>query len=187
MILLVPSLSSFSMRQVQELAITLSLSATSLILLVVTLLLGTSSVWRDVERRYTTSIMTLPLSRGAFLLSKFISIALFLIICVIVLGLGSALVILLASASYPSEIPIHWGNICLALVRRRLEVPAAGFFRHTPFRGEYVVLPAFFLHRGHLLLWQRFARSFRVCDRSVWSGAQPRDSQDHYCGLLLSA
>ncbi len=116
MILLVPSLSSFSMRQVQELSITLSLSATSLILLVVTLLLGSSSVWRDIERRYTASILTLPLSRGAFLFSKFVSIALFLILCTIVLGLGSALVISLASDSYPSDLPIHWGNICLALV-----------------------------------------------------------------------
>ncbi len=115
MILLVPALSSFSMRQVQELSITLSLSVTSLILMVVTLLLGASSVWRDVERRYTTSIMTLPISRGAFLLSKFASIALFLILCTIILGLGSALVIYLASASYPSDLPIHWGNICLAL------------------------------------------------------------------------
>ncbi len=116
MILLVPALSSFSMRQVQELSITLSLSATSLILMVVTLLLGASSIWRDIESRYTTSIMTLPLSRGAFLLSKFTSIALFLILCTVVLGLGSALVIYLASASYPSDIPIHWGNIFLALV-----------------------------------------------------------------------
>jgi len=116
MILLVPSLSSFSMRQVQELAITLSLSASSLIMLVVTLLLGASSVWRDVERRYTSTVLTLPLSRGAFLLSKFISIAIFLVLCATLLGLGSGLVIALASATYPSDLPIHWGNICLALV-----------------------------------------------------------------------
>ena len=115
MILLVPALSSFSMRQVQELAITLSLSAVSSVLLVVTLLLGASSIWRDIERRYTTSILTLPVSRAAFLLSKFISIALFLTLCTLLLGLGSATVILLAAHSYPSEIPIHWGNIALVL------------------------------------------------------------------------
>ncbi|MGA2152083.1 MAG: ABC transporter permease, partial [Geobacteraceae bacterium] len=64
MLLLVPSLSTFSMRQVQELAITLSLSSISLVLLVLALLLGSSAVWRDIERRYTASILALPVSRA---------------------------------------------------------------------------------------------------------------------------
>lgn len=115
MILLVPSMSSFSMRQVQELAITLSLSAVSLVLLVVSLLLGASSIWRDIEKRYTTSILTLPLSRAAYLLSKFFSVALFLLLSTLVLGVGVAAVILLSAATYPSDLPIHWANISLAL------------------------------------------------------------------------
>jgi ABC-type transport system involved in multi-copper enzyme maturation permease subunit len=115
MILLVPVLSSFSMRQVQELAISLSLSTVSGVLLVVTLLLGASSIWRDVEQRYTTSILTLPVSRSTFLLSKFISIGLFLLLCTAILGVGSAVIIALSSATYPSEIPIHWHNISLVL------------------------------------------------------------------------
>jgi Cu-processing system permease protein len=116
MIVLVPALSSFSMRQVQELSITLSLSSVSLILLVITLLLGASSVWRDIEKRYTTSILTLPISRAAFLLSKFFSIAIFLLVSAVVLGLGCTAVIMLASATYPSDLPIHWGNISLVLI-----------------------------------------------------------------------
>jgi ABC-type transport system involved in multi-copper enzyme maturation permease subunit len=115
MILLVPALSSFSMRQVQELAITLSLSAISGVLLVITLLLGASSIWRDIERRYTTSLLTLPITRAMFLLSKFISIGLFLSLCALVLGLGGAAVIVIAAYSYPSDIPVAWGNIALAL------------------------------------------------------------------------
>ena len=116
MILMVPVLSNFSMRQVQELSITLSLSAVSGILLVVTLLLGSSSIWRDVEQRYTTSILTLPLGRSTFLLSKFLGIVLFLLICTVILGLGSAIVITFASSTYPSEIAVHWQNILLVLV-----------------------------------------------------------------------
>lgn len=115
MILAVPSLSSFSMRQVQELAITLSLSTVSLIVLVITLLLGASSVWRDIERKYTSSILTLPVSRGVYLLSKFISIGLFQLICILVLGIGASVVISLAAVSYPSDVPVHWGNIALVL------------------------------------------------------------------------
>jgi len=116
MILMVPVLSNFSMRQVQELSISLSLSTVSGILLMVSLLLGSSSIWRDVEHRYTTSVLTLPLSRSTFLLSKFFGIVLFLLICTVILGLGSAIVISVASATYPSEVAIHWQNIFLVLV-----------------------------------------------------------------------
>lgn len=130
MILLTPSLSSFSMRQVQELSITLSLSVVSGVTLVVSLLLGASSIWRDIERRYTSSILTLPLGRLTFVLGKFTSIVLFLMLSVLVLGIGCVVVILLASASYPSDIPIHWGNILLALF---------GIL------GKYVLLTAFAL------------------------------------------
>jgi ABC-type transport system involved in multi-copper enzyme maturation permease subunit len=130
MILLVPALSSFSMRQVQELSISLSLSVVSGVLLVVTLLLGASSIWRDIERRYTSAVLPLPLSRATFLLSKFFSIALFLLLSILVLGIGCSLVIVLASSTYPSDTPIHWGNIVIALCGKL---------------GKYTMLAAFAL------------------------------------------
>lgn len=115
MLLLVPSLSTFSMRQVQELAITLSLSSISLVLLVLALLLGSSAVWRDIERRFTSSILTLPVSRSTYLLAKFASIGIFIFACGAVLGAASIAVIALASTQYPSDLPILWGNIMLAI------------------------------------------------------------------------
>lgn len=115
MLLMVPSLSSFSMRQVQELAITLSLSTISLVLLVVSLLLGSSSIWRDIERRNTASILALPISRDSYLLAKFFSIGIFLMVSGVVLAVASVPIIALASAQYPSDFPISWGNIALAI------------------------------------------------------------------------
>lgn len=115
MLFLVPALSSFSMRQVQELSITLSLSSISIMLLVVALLLGSSSVWRDVERRYTSSILTLPVSRASYLFAKFASIGMFLTVCGAVLGAAAAVVITLASSEYPSDLPIAWSTIVLAI------------------------------------------------------------------------
>jgi ABC-type transport system involved in multi-copper enzyme maturation permease subunit len=115
MLLLVPSLSTFSMRQVQELAITLSLSSISLVLLVLSLLLGSSAVWREIERRYTSSILTLPVSRATYLLAKFTSIGIFIIACGAVLGAAAIAVIALASTQYPSDLPLVWGNIMLAI------------------------------------------------------------------------
>ena len=51
LLLLVPVFSDFSMRQVQEAAISLTLSASSLTLLVVAALLGSAAIFRDVDRR----------------------------------------------------------------------------------------------------------------------------------------
>ena len=56
---LVPSISQLSMRQVTELSITLSLSLISFILLLLAVFLGGTSLWKDMERRYTFSVLSL--------------------------------------------------------------------------------------------------------------------------------
>jgi len=112
---MVPSISSFSMRQVQELAITLSLSTISMVLLVMTLLLGSSSIWRDIERRNTASILTLPISRGSYLLAKALSIGIFIFATGVVLAFVAVILIVGAAAQYPSDLPIAWGNFAVAI------------------------------------------------------------------------
>ena len=114
-LVLVPSLSTFSMRQVQELAINLSLSATSMVLLVATLLLGASAVWRDIERRYTAALLPLPVSRSTYLLAKFIACSIFLVLSGIILAIVSVAVISISVAQYPSDIPVLWTNVLLAI------------------------------------------------------------------------
>jgi ABC-type transport system involved in multi-copper enzyme maturation permease subunit len=114
-LLLVPVFSSFSMRQVQELAITLSLSSISGILLVLATLLGASSIWRDIEKRYATSVLSLPVSRAAYVLGKFFGIAIFLIVSAVLLGLLSAVAIVFASMQYPSATPVHWTTLGLCV------------------------------------------------------------------------
>lgn len=114
-LLLVPAISSFSMRQVQELAVSLSLSGISFFLLVMAILLGSSSIWRDIEQRHATSVLTLPLSRTGYVLAKFAAIAIFLLVIGVFLGLCAIPLISMAAASYPSEQPILWGNLIVAL------------------------------------------------------------------------
>jgi ABC-type transport system involved in multi-copper enzyme maturation permease subunit len=115
MILLVPSLSTFSMQQVQELAITLALSSVSLVMLIITLLLGTTAIFRDIDRRYIASIMTLPIDRSTYLLAKFFAMIFFLAAATVIMSAGAIIVINLSAAQYPSEMPILWGNIFLAV------------------------------------------------------------------------
>jgi len=114
--LFIPSAASLSMRQVTELSITLSLSLISFILLMLSVFLGATSLWKDMERRYTFSVLSLPISRTSYLLGRFFGLALFLVLTSAVLGAVSMLVIKVASGIYPSDRPVVWGYLLLAVL-----------------------------------------------------------------------
>lgn len=109
--LLIPSVSSLSMRQVTELSITLSLSLISFILLLLSISLGATSLWKDIERRYTYSVLSLPVNRSTYLVGKFLAVALFLLLATMVIGVVACCMIWLSSSIYPSERPIVWLNL----------------------------------------------------------------------------
>jgi ABC-type transport system involved in multi-copper enzyme maturation permease subunit len=112
---LVPVFSSFSMRQAQELSITLALSGLSFVLLVFALLYGASSIWRDIEKRQTAALLGLPLSRSNYLLGKFFGIALFLCGTTILLAMVCCVVISLGAAQYQADVPVSWMTVMLAI------------------------------------------------------------------------
>ncbi|MDD2851684.1 MAG: ABC transporter permease [Desulfuromonadaceae bacterium] len=114
--LLIPVIASLSMRQVTELSITLSLSLISFILLLLAVFLGGTSLWKDIERRYTFSVLGLPLSRQRYLLGRFGGTALFVLLVTVVLGVAAFVVVLYASIIYPSERPIVWLNMAACIL-----------------------------------------------------------------------
>lgn len=113
--LFVPSVASLSMRQVTELSISLSLSLISFILLLLAVFLGGASLWKDMERRYTFSVLGLPLKRSDYLLGKFCGIALFLFLTVLFLWVITSLVVYFSSGIYPSPRPVAWHYLSLAV------------------------------------------------------------------------
>jgi Cu-processing system permease protein len=113
--LVIPSISTLSMRQVTELALTLCLSLFSFILLLLAVFLGGVSLWRDVERRYTHTVLTMPRSRACYLLERFAGISLFLLGTAVFLGLLTVLVVLLVSGQYPPDRPVSWVTVVAAL------------------------------------------------------------------------
>ena len=119
--ILVPAFSVFSMRQVQELSITLALSFTSFVLLILTVLLGASSIWRDIEKRFTSSVLGLPISRASYIMSKFFGLVVFILACAIILGTASLITIKIASSLYPSQTPVNWVNIIAAIAADSLK------------------------------------------------------------------
>lgn len=119
--LLVPTFSLFSMRQVQELSISLSLSMISFLLLVFSTVLGSFSIWRDVEKKYVISALGTPISRVSFVFGKFIGIACFITVCSIVLGLIAYVVISTSAVQYRSDIPVRWLNVAVAIFGENLK------------------------------------------------------------------
>jgi len=113
--LFIPSAASLSMRQVTELSITLSLSLISFILLLLSVFLGATSLWKDMERRYTFSVVSLPISRSSYLLGRFFGLALFIVLTSVILGAAGCLVIKICSSIYPPDRPVVWGYLVLAI------------------------------------------------------------------------
>lgn len=113
--LAIPSLSTLSMRQVTELSMTLSLSLISFILLLLSVFLGGTSLWKDIERRYTFSVIGLPLTRRGYVTGKFAGIAAFVFLTSLILGAMSCGVIWYASTIYPPSRPVVWPYLFLAI------------------------------------------------------------------------
>ena len=106
--LLVPSVSSLSMRQVVELSITLSLSLISVMMLLLSVFLGGSSL---VEGHGTPVYVQRPgFARfGAkYLFGKFIGTAAFLFLAALLLKPNSAVVVKYVSVLYPPMRPVVW-------------------------------------------------------------------------------
>ena len=119
--LLIPPISTLSMRQVTALSLTLSLSLISFILLLLSIFLGGTSLWKDMERRYTFSVLGLPISRTSYLLGKFFGIAGFLSITAVLLGAVCCIVVWYISGAYPPpDRPLVWNNIVMAIIFRRI-------------------------------------------------------------------
>ncbi len=113
--LFIPSAASLSMRQVVELSTTLSLSLISFIMLLLAVFLGATSIWKDIERRYTFSVLSLPISRSTYLLGRFLGIAIFMLITALFLGSIAMISIKVASLIYPPARPLLWSAIVAAI------------------------------------------------------------------------
>ncbi|HPX61877.1 MAG TPA: ABC transporter permease subunit [Deltaproteobacteria bacterium] len=114
--LFIPSAASLSMRQVTELSVTLSLSLISFMQLLLAVFLGATSIWRDMERRYTFSVLSLPISRSSYIIGRFSGIVLFLLISSAVLCAAACLAVKMSASIYPSERQVEWILLLLAVV-----------------------------------------------------------------------
>lgn len=112
---LVPVFSSFSLRQVQEVAITMSLTLNSMVLLFLSVFGGVATIWRDIERKYIYTIFSNPIKRSSFLAGRFLGFAFVMLLVVLLNGVISYFIINFSATMYKSRLPILWINIFTAL------------------------------------------------------------------------
>ena len=112
--LFIPSISGISMRIMTELSLNLCLSLTSFILLLFSLLLGGTAIWKDIDRRYSYSVLSLPVSRDKYILGKYFGIALFFLFTVVFFNLITLGVVAYSSTIYPPNRPVNLTYVSLS-------------------------------------------------------------------------
>jgi ABC-type transport system involved in multi-copper enzyme maturation permease subunit len=104
-----PVVAVFSMRQVLALATSYSLSIIGLMGLLLTLFIAMGLLASDLEQRQVYTVCSLPISRSAYLLGKFLGLAIIIFLAIAILGLFSAGALFVLERIYPAERAFAWG------------------------------------------------------------------------------
>jgi len=110
-----PVVAVFSMRQVLALATSYSLSIIGLMGLLLTLFMAMGLLARDLEHRHVYTVCSLPISRSAYLLGKFLGFAVLILLAVIILGCFSAVALFVLERIYPTARGFAWGAFVVGL------------------------------------------------------------------------
>lgn len=110
LMLSLPMVSSFSMRDVTGVAISYSLSVISAVGVLLTVILGGSLLAKDIQGRIIHSIATLPISRTQYVLGKYLGLAMTVLCSLIILGLLNCIGIYYISLAFPPDKAIVWQN-----------------------------------------------------------------------------
>jgi ABC-type transport system involved in multi-copper enzyme maturation permease subunit len=119
--ILIPTTSSLSIRQAGELSITLSFSIISFLLMFLAVVFSSFSVWRDIERRYTSGLLALPVSRVNYILAKFVANIAIIALCSLLFAGLTYLTVSYTCSLYPPATPLVWSNIFLAIFYNMLK------------------------------------------------------------------
>jgi len=111
------------MRQSQEVGITMAISLNSFILLLLSILGGMATLWKDIERKQVYTLLSFPISRSNYFLGRFLGCTMLLLtVCIINFSI-SVIAIKICASMYKSRLPILWENIAISFL--------FSFFKYT--------------------------------------------------------
>jgi Cu-processing system permease protein len=115
LLLTIPVVALFSMRQVVALATSYSLSITGLMGLLLTLFMAMGLLARDLEQRSVYTVCSLPISRTVYLFGKFLGLAILILIAIAILGCFAAGALFLLQQMNPGEPAVGWSAFIVGL------------------------------------------------------------------------
>ena len=74
------------------------------------------SLWKDIERRYTYSVLSLPVTRSSLSAGKILRHGAVSFIAALVLGCVAIVVVWFVAAGTPPDRPVVWINFCFAVL-----------------------------------------------------------------------
>ncbi|MEO6654890.1 MAG: ABC transporter permease subunit [Pyrinomonadaceae bacterium] len=92
-------LGDLTVGQEARVIVNLGLSATLIFGTFISIFVGVSLVWKEIEKRTVYSILSKPVGRGEFIIGKYLGLCLTLLVNVAVMGLGATLALLYVNGS----------------------------------------------------------------------------------------
>lgn len=112
--LFIPVISAVSMRQTQEVSITLALSLNSLILLFLGIMGGVATLWKDIEKKYIYTLLSHPVSRERYLIERYLGFLIIMFLVSIINFFFAAVAVKISSTLTNPSLMIKWSNIFFA-------------------------------------------------------------------------
>jgi ABC-type transport system involved in multi-copper enzyme maturation permease subunit len=103
--------------QERKIIIDLGLSALLLFGVFIAIFVGVGLVYKEIERRTIYAIFAKPVSRGEFLLGKYLGLCLTLLVNVLVMGIGVSLAVIFVSRGWDPLVLRIWPAILLIYVQ----------------------------------------------------------------------
>ena len=106
-------LGELSAGQESKIIVDLGLSAMLLFGAFIAIFVGVGLVYKEIERRTLYAILSKPISRGQFLLGKYLGLGLTLLINVAIMGVGVSLALIYIHRGWDPLVPKVWPAILL--------------------------------------------------------------------------
>jgi ABC-type transport system involved in multi-copper enzyme maturation permease subunit len=135
--------------QERKIIVDLGLSAMLLFGAFISILVGVGLVYKEIERRTIYAIFSKPISRGEFLLGKYLGLCLTLLVNVVVMGIGVSLALLYVSRGWDPLVLRIWPAIMLIYVELMILTSIALLFSSFSSPALSALLTFFVFIIGH--------------------------------------
>src|SRR2546429_4047672 len=157
-------LGELSAGQEAKIIVDLSLSAMLLFGVFIAIFVGVGLVYKEIERRTLYAILSKPISRGQFLLGKYLGLCATLFVNVVIMGLGVSLALLYIHRGWDSLVINIWPAILLIYFELAIITGVALLFSSFSSPALSALLTFFVFVIGH------FSADLKTLSATVSSG-----------------